>query len=73
MQSNINTVSELHRLNNDLAALCFYALQNVPHYASWEDIQQGKEILRYMEQSAQSSRMCGHKPKAHRFAWTDVH
>jgi hypothetical protein len=38
MQSNINRFSELHRLNNDLAALRFYALQNVPHSASSEGI-----------------------------------
>ena len=72
LQSNINTAPELHRLNNDLAALRFYALQNIPHYTSLEGMQRGKELLRYMEHSAQSSRMYGHESKTHKLAWTDA-
>jgi hypothetical protein len=52
--SSFLVVRKLHYLNNDLAALRFYALQNHPHYVSSEEIQQGKKILRYMEKCARS-------------------
>jgi len=62
LQSNINGAPELYRLNDELAALRFYALQKVPHHMSLDGIQR----------SAQSSRLHRLESKGHQPVWTDV-